>query len=141
MILFDKTPFKLSFEYELSYFLVPFTIILYYLYTDLRSILMYHMVCIGIVGSIGTLHPSRLIENGIAITILSVFFHIILLVVLYEFKLYGTPNPISILLLIIANIIIVAMPYCPYKLSKKQIIILYNLIYFILLFMYSYLIY
>ena len=30
MILFDKTPFKLSFEYELSYFLIPFTIILYY---------------------------------------------------------------------------------------------------------------
>ena len=52
MILFDKTPFKLSFGYELSYFLIPFTITLYYLYTDLRPILMYHMVCIGIVGSI-----------------------------------------------------------------------------------------
>ena len=99
---------------------------------------MYHMVCIGIVGSIDTLY---LPENGIATTILSVFFHIILLVVLYEFKLYGSPNPISILLLIIANIIIVAMPYWPYKLTKKQIIILYNLIYFILLFMYSHLIY
>ena len=133
MILFDKTPFKLSFEYELSYFLIPFTISLYYLYTDLKPILMYHIVCIGLIGTIDSIYKAGE-KNGIATTILSVFFHIILLVVLYEFKLYGTPNTISILLLMIANIIIVAMPYWPYKLSKKQILILYNLIYIILRF-------
>ena len=50
MILFKNTPFQINFKYELSYILIPFSALLYYYAPSSRSILLFHMVIIGLIG-------------------------------------------------------------------------------------------
>lgn len=132
MILFDKTPFKLNINYELSYILVPLTAILYIFNNYCKFIFMYHMIAIGIIGSIDIIikfgkNNSKLIDT------LSLLCHILLLLVLFEFKKFGIQNNISKLLLVLANLIILLLPYWPYVIGRKVMLLIYNLIYLVLL--------
>ena len=132
MILFDNTIFKLTFKFQLSYVVVPLAIILYIYFSSFRSYLLYHMVCGGIIGTIDTINYYRLGKSGIVFTITSLIFHLALLLVLCNFKKYGKINKISVFLLLIANLIIIYLPYWPYSLTRQTFLFLYNLIYFIL---------
>ena len=132
MILFDNTIFKITFKYQLSYLLVPLAVILYIYIPAFRSYLLYHMVCCGLIGTTDTINYNTLGKTGIVFTITSIIFHLGMLAVLYEFKKYGKINAISLFLLLLANIIILYLPYWPYSLSRKTILFLYNFIYFIL---------
>jgi hypothetical protein len=90
------------------------------------------MVCAGIIGTIDTINYYRLGKAGIVFTITSLIFHLALLLVLFNFKKYGKINLISLLLLIVANLVIIYLPFWPYSLTRQTFLFLYNLIYFIL---------
>jgi hypothetical protein len=132
MILFDDTIFKLTFKYQLSYLLVPLSVILYIYIESFRTYLFYHMICCGLIGAIDTINYYRLGNTGIVFTITSIICHLCLLFILYNFKKYGKINVVSLLLLFIANLIIIYLPFWPYSLDRKTILLLYNLIYFVL---------
>ena len=132
MILFDNTIFKITFQYQLSYLIVPLAIILYLFVESYRSYLLYHMVCCGLIGTVDTINYYRLGNTGVVFTISSVICHLLLLLVLMQFKKYGKINPISLFLLFIANVTIFYLPFWPYSFSRKVVLFLYDLIYAIL---------
>ena len=132
MILFDNTIFKLTFKFQLSYILVPLAVILYIYNSSFRSYLLYHMVCCGLIGTIDTINYYKLGKSGIVFTITSLIFHLALLLVLCNFKKYGTINLVSLLLLLVVNLVIIYLPYWPYSLTRQTFLFLYNLIYLIL---------
>ena len=133
MILFKNTPFQINFKYELSYILIPFSALLYYYAPSSRSILLFHMVIIGLIGINDALSKYKKKENAILPTIGSLIFHTLLLIVLKDLFKYKS-NILSLLLLLVANIIIIYLPYWPYILNKNKTILLYNSIYLSLLF-------
>ena len=137
MILFDNTIFKFRFKLQLSYLLIPFVFLLYNYLPNTRKYILYHAVCIGIIGIIDCYYAY--IENniGIGIAFISTIIHLLLLIVLINFKKYGRINVISLLLLVIADLTIVLLPYWPYSIKKITIFILYNLIYISLYFTYT----
>jgi hypothetical protein len=137
MILFDNTIFKFRFKLQLSYLLIPFVFLLYNYLPNTRKYILYHAVCIGIIGIIDCYYAY--IENniGIGIAFISTIIHLLLLIVLINFKKYGRINIISLLLLVIADLTIVLLPYWPYSIKKITIFILYNLIYISLYFTYT----
>jgi len=130
-IYFKDTPFQLYFQYELSYILVPLMAMAYYFIHATRPIFIYHMIIIGTVGTIDTLYKMGT-YNGYITTVLSIIFHLALLFVLCDFDKYGY-NIYSLLLLLLANLIIVYLPYWPYKINKNTILIMYNMLYISLL--------
>tara|TARA_B100000886_G_scaffold259406_1_gene184303 strand:+ start:506 stop:928 length:423 start_codon:yes stop_codon:yes gene_type:complete len=128
MILFDKTSFKLNMNYELSYILVPLTAILYIFNKYCKFIFMYHMIAIGIIGSIDIIIKFGKINSKLIDT-LSLLCHILLLLVLFDFKKFGMQNNISKLLLVLANVIILFLPYWPYIIRREIMLLIYNFIY------------
>ena len=132
MILFDNTIFKITFQYQLSYLIVPLAIILYLFVESYRSYLLYHMVCCGLIGTLDTINYYRLGNTGIVFTISSIICHLLLLLVLMQFKKYGKINPISLFLLFIVNVTIFYLPFWPYSFSRKVVLFFYDLIYGIL---------
>ena len=132
MILFDNTIFKITFQYQLSYLIVPLAVILYLFVESYRSYLLYHMVCCGLIGTLDTINYYRLGNTGVVFTISSVICHLLLLLVLMQFKKYGKINPISLFLLFIVNVTIFYLPFWPYSFSRKVVLFLYDLIYGIL---------
>ena len=124
-ILFDKTPFKITFFYEICYVLIPI-IALLYIYVPLsRPIMSLHMICVGIIGSYDTLLKYNKNKYGIVPTIFSLFFHLILLIA-YKNIDFGI---ISLGLLIFALYVIYKMPYWPYETSRALMAKLYVSIY------------
>ena len=132
MIFFDNTIFKTTFEYQLSYILVPLSLYLYIYFPLLRVNLEYHMVCIGIIGAIDSIIRFRLKKTGILFTILSILSHLSLLFISFYLRNTGKKNVVSFILLILANIVIFFLPYWPYSLKRKTILFLYNFIFTLL---------
>jgi len=138
MILFENTIFKLKFNFKLSYLLIPFIFLLYNYLPNTRKFILYHVVCIAIIGIIECYYSYIEKNIGIVTVIVSTIIHLLLLLVLIDFKKNGEINIISLILLFIANLIIIFLPYWPYSIEKKTILILYNTIYFLLYFIYEY---
>jgi hypothetical protein len=138
MILFDNTIFKLNFNFKLSYLLIPIIFLLYNYLHNTRKYILYHAVCICIIGIIESFYSYIEKNIGIVTVIVSTIIHLLLLLVLIDFKKNGEINIISLILLFIANLIIIFLPYWPYSIEKKTILILYNTIYFLLYFVYEY---
>lgn len=138
MILFDNTIFKLNFNFKLSYLLIPIIFLLYNYLHNTRKYILYHAVCIGIIGTIESYYSYIKKNIGIVTVIISTIIHLLLLLVLIDFKKNGEINIISLILLFIVNLIIIFLPYWPYSIEKKTILISYNTIYFLLYFVYEY---
>jgi hypothetical protein len=138
MILFDNTIFKLNFNFKLSYLLIPIIFLLYNYLHNTRKYILYHALCICIIGIIESFYSYIEKNIGIVTAIVSTIIHLLLLLVLIDFKKNGEINIISLILLFIANLIIIFLPYWPYSIEKKTILILYNTIYFLLYFVYEY---
>jgi len=132
MILFDNTIFKMNFNFKLSYLLIPLIYFLYNYVPKSREYILYHIVCIGIIGAIDTIYGY--IENniGFGILIISVIIHLLLLIVLINFDKYGKLNTPSLFLLFVANLIILFLPYWPYSIKRESTAYLYNVIYILL---------
>ena len=134
MLFFDNTIFKFNFRYELSWLLIPLGVILYLFVPYLKPVLLFHLVCVGLVGTIDGYYKIGKKENGYGFSIISIIIHLLLLLVLYDFKKYGKINNLSIFLLFFANFVIYYLPYWPYKISRQTLAIMYNLIYLTLFF-------
>ena len=132
MILFDGTIFKINLNYKLSYLLIPLIYFLYIYHPHTRKYILYHIVCIGIIGTIDTLYSYSQTDIGFITAFISTIIHVSLLIVLFHFKKYGEINKISIFLLLIANCIILILPYWPYSIKRESTLFLYNLIYVLL---------
>ncbi len=132
MILFDNTIFKMNFNFKLSFLLIPLIYFLYNYVPKSREYILYHIVCIGIIGTIDTIYGY--IENniGFGILIISVIIHLLLLIVLINFDKYGKLNTPSLFLLFVANLIILFLPYWPYSIKRESTVYLYNVIYILL---------
>ena len=128
---------------QLSYILIPLVFLLYFKYPEY---ILYHIVCIGLIGSYDTYlqYKNKQINNELDKTIIKIigldaFFtisfliHLACLIVLKDLGRYENTNSISILLLFVANMVIVYLPYWPYYLSKPQVMIYYNSIYGLLI--------
>ena len=125
-ILFDKTPFKITFFFEICYVLIPI-IALLYIYVPLsRPIMSLHMICVGIIGSYDTLLKYEKNKYGIVPTVFSLFAHLILLIIVYKNIDFSM---ISIGLLILALFVIYKLPYWPYETSRLFMAKLYVSIY------------
>jgi len=138
MFLFDDTIFKIKFNYKLSYFLIPLIYFLYNYVPNIRTYLLYHIVCVGIVGTIESVYGYLENNIGIGTLFISSIIHLSLLSVLIHFKKYGKINMISLVLLFMANLIIFFLPYWPYSIKRESTFILYNFIYSFLCFVYFY---
>ena len=86
MILFDNTIFKLNFNFKLSYLLIPIIFLLYNYLHNARKYILYHAVCIGIIGTIETYYSYIKKNIGIVTAIISIIIHLLLLLVLIDFK-------------------------------------------------------
>lgn len=137
MVLFDNNILKFSFKFQLSYLLIPFVFLLYNYLPNTRKYMLYHAVCIGIIGTVNSYY--MFIENniGIGIAFINTIIHLLLLIVLINFKKYGKINVISFLLLLIADLTILLLPYWPYVIKRETLFILYNLIYISVYFVYT----
>ena len=138
MFLFDDTIFKIKFNYKLSYFLIPLIYVLYNYVPNIRTYILYHIVCVGIVGTIDSVYGYLENNIGIGTLFISSIIHLSLLSVLIHFKKYGKINMISLVLLFMANLIIFFLPYWPYSIKRESTFILYNFIYSFLCFVYFY---
>ena len=136
MILFDNTIFKLNFNFKVSYLLIPFIFLLYNYLPNTRKYILYHAVCIGIIGTIECYYSYSEKNIGIVTAIVSTIIHLLLLFVLVDFQKYGKINFISLVLLFVANLVILFLPYWPYSIKREYILILYNFIYTFLYFVY-----
>ena len=138
MFLFDDTIFKIKFNYKLSYFLIPLIYVLYNYVPNIRTYILYHIVCVGIVGTIDSVYGYLENNIGIGTLFISSIIHLSLLSVLIHFKKYGKINMISLVLLFMANLIIFFLPYWPYSIKRESTFVLYNFIYSFLCFVYFY---
>ena len=132
MILFDNTIFKMNFNFKLSFLLIPLIYFLYNYVPKSREYILYHIVCIGIIGTIDTIYGYMENNIGFGILIISVIIHLLLLIVLINFDKYGKLNTPSLFLLFVANLIILFLPYWPYSIKRESTVYLYNLIYILL---------
>ena len=112
------------FNYELSSVIVPLGIFLYLINKNFRSYILYSLVVVSIFGTIDTYLKKDLIlhykhKYGAIQYYGSLFFHLILLLCLLEFKKYGFPNLGSYTLLFFNIIIAYLLPYWPYVLSRQ----------------------
>jgi len=128
MIYLKNTPLEFDFQYELSFVLVPFIAICYYFYDFLRPMFFHHLTCIGLYGTYDNIlkHTS----HGYLFTFGTIIAHLSLCLALIDINKYGKYNYISFLLLILANIIIIFLPYWPYKINRTNTMYIYNGIYF-----------
>jgi hypothetical protein len=131
MLLFENTIFKINFNFKLSYLLIPLIYFLYNYLHNTRKYILYHIVCIGIIGTIDCFYSYNENNIGIGTVFISAIIHLLLLIVLSDFTKYGKINIISLVLLFFANLIILFLPYWPYSIKRKTTIILYNTIYII----------
>jgi hypothetical protein len=129
MILFENTIFKLKFNFKLSYLLIPFVFLLYNYLPNTRKIILYHAVCIAIIGIIECYYSYIEKNIGIVIAIISTLIHLSLLFVLVDFQKYGKINLFSLVLLLIVNLVILFLPYWPYSIKRESLLLLYNFIY------------
>lgn len=126
---------------QLSYILIPVLFLLYFKYP---KYILYHIICIGLIGSYDTYlqyknkQTNNELDKKIIKTIgmntffgISFLIHLACLIVLKDLGRYENTN-ISVLLLFVANMVIFYLPYWPYYLSKSQLMIYYNSIYVLL---------
>jgi hypothetical protein len=126
----------------LSTLLVPLTLILYFV-KNIKAPLTYGMITIGIVGIIDTILmcnasnicsfcPYSNLAYKPIVCMLSIIGHLVILYPLIEFKKYGYPNIPSYLFGFILLITVIIIPWWPYQLSRKEIIIIGGITYIFL---------
>jgi hypothetical protein len=123
------------FKFELSYILVPLLGYIYINNKKSRSILLYGLVYIAIIGAINTIFlRDKIVKTkyGQYQYYATIIFHLVLLLTLLDFNKYGYPNLMSFLVMVIGIIILKILPYWPYYLSRDIMIYGYILCYVIL---------
>ena len=106
-------------ELQLSYILVPLSLIFWYNLPSIREIITTTMICIFIIGTIGELfYRNQSVENKI----LSILGHFIILFPFIRYKIFNYTKftNYTFILTLISIYVIFNLPYWPYCMSRKQ---------------------
>ena len=112
----------------ISTFVIPIMCAVYITVPLLRTLIVYHMIPISIIGIVDAVFQARSIVEKVIV----IFGHLIFFLLIIKFKAGSSSLDLSIYLatLIVALSIILWLPVWKYTLSKEQMIIMYVVIYF-----------
>ena len=118
--------FKNAFLY-ISTYVIPLLMFLYIEFTNIRKLIISHMLPISIIGIIEVLLQNRTPIEKLLIIIGHLLFFV--LVIFYKPNNYKLHPLIFPLTLYIPISIIINMPIWKYEITKEQMVILYTIIY------------
>lgn len=125
----DNLIIKNVFNIQLSWYLIPLLLILWYNYPQSHKIFAILMICIVIIGLIETLFFSSISTIG---KILNIICHLLLLIPLYfseqNFNTLSAINNWNVIVYILGIIIMLYLPYWPYKMDRMFLLTLYSVI-------------
>ena len=122
---------------RLSLVLVPLAILII-LNKKLIKYFSYIFLCIAIIGIIDSYLEYKRNKKLLFIITFSILFHGILLFPLLNIKKYLKPNLSNLALGIIGILIIYFLPYWPYAISKKNMMLLIPVIYILTYILYKF---
>lgn len=135
-IFFKNTSMQVTFQYELSYILIPLCVFIYYYFTRSRPVLIYHIAIIGFIGIVDSVYKIEK-YNGYVSSIINIIIHGALFLVLYDLYKYDF-DIYSLLLLVVANMIIIYLHYWPYEMDRYTTLFMYNISYLSLFLIHKY---
>ena len=118
------------FNGELSFLLVPVVFIIIFFYNDYIKYFSLTFLLIGIIGIIDSYYKSKR-ENLKLILYAGIAMHIIGFYPLLNVKKYFEYNPIIYFIGLLMLIITYFLPYWPYYLSRKMVLILIIFLYIV----------
>jgi len=120
---------KNVFNIQLSWYLIPLLLILWYNYPQSHKIFAILMICIVIIGLVETLFFSSISTIG---KILNIICHLLLLIPIYfseqSFNTLSAINNWNVMVYILGMIIMLYLPYWPYKMDRMFLLNLYSVI-------------
>lgn len=112
------------FKLEYSWILFPLLLILYFIKPEYVIPLMF---CVAIIGTIEMLFYDFNIP--LLQKIISIFFHLFLLIGLFKINKLNLNNIINYLILLISIIFILFIPHYPYVISRNTLVLYFLIIY------------
>jgi len=117
---------------QICTYVIPISLILYYYFPSIRPALFIHMIIVATIGIIET-------HNSIIFTtwwenVISYFFHMLLILILFLFKPTSYINIYSVLLNILVLLPVLFHPKWIYTMSKERVLITYYIKYIVIAF-------
>lgn len=124
------------FNGEISYGLFILIFILIYYYRDLIKYISYASIAVPIIGNYDAILKYKK-YNLIGIVFFSILVHLPFLYPLIDFKKYFKPNYKQLIVLILSLLLINYLPYWPYLVSRRDMMLILILTYIILFIIYQ----
>ena len=117
---------------QICTYVIPISLILYYYFPKIRPALFIHMIIVATIGIIET-------HNSIIFTtwwenVISYFFHMLLILILFLFKPSSYINIYSVLLNILVLLPVLFHPKWLYMMSKERMLMTYYIKYIVIAF-------
>ena len=117
---------------QICTYVIPISLILYYYFPSIRPALFIHMIIVATIGIIET-------HNSIIFTtwwenVISYFFHMLLILILFLFKPSSYINIYSVLLNILVLLPVLFHPKWLYMMSKERMLMTYYIKYIVIAF-------
>ncbi len=117
---------------QICTYVIPISLILYYYFPKIRPALFIHMIIVATIGIIET-------HNSIIFTtwwenVISYFFHMLLILILFLFKPSSYINIYSVLLNIFVLLPVLFHPKWLYTMSKERMLMTYYIKYIVIAF-------
>ena len=117
---------------QICTYVIPISLILYYYFPKIRPALFIHMIIVATIGIIET-------HNSIIFTtwwenVISYFFHMLLILILFLFKPSSYINIYSVLLNIFVLLPVLFHPKWLYMMSKERMLMTYYIKYIVIAF-------
>jgi len=117
---------------QICTYVIPISLILYYYFPSIRPALFIHMIIVASIGNIET-HNSIIFSTWLE-KIISYFFHMLLILILFLFKPTSYINIYSVLLNILVILPVLFHPKWIYTMSKERMLITYYIKYIVIAF-------
>ena len=117
---------------QICTYVIPISLILYYYFPKIRPVLFIHMLIVASLGNIET-HNSIIFSTWLE-KIISYFFHMLLILILFLFKPSSYINIYSVLLNIFVLLPVLFHPKWLYTMSKERLLITYYIKYIVIAF-------
>jgi len=117
---------------QICTYVIPISLILYYYFPSIRPALFIHMIIVASIGNIET-HNSIIFSTWLE-KIISYFFHMLLILILFLFKPTSYINIYSVLLNILVLLPVLFHPKWLYTMSKERMLITYYIKYIVIAF-------
>ena len=117
---------------QICTYVIPISLILYYYFPSIRPALFIHMIIVASIGNIET-HNSIIFSTWLE-KIISYFFHMLLILILFLFKPTSYINIYSVLLNILVLLPVLFHPKWLYMMSKERMLMTYYIKYIVIAF-------